>query len=96
MTCEEEPEICTLRARQLLSEAQLLMRDIEKMLGRFPTKDTSKIKSCGKIPEESQASTEEEGEILIIDGFSFESAASREGLWRLSSQVGAGSRRSGT
>lgn len=49
-----------------------------------------------QIQQECQASIEEDGETLVIEGFRFESAASREDLRRLSSQAGAGGRQGDT
>lgn len=43
-----------------------------------------------QIEQECQASIEEDGETLVIDGYRFESVTSREGLRRLSSQAVAG------
>lgn len=43
-----------------------------------------------QIQPECQATIEEDGETLFIEGLRFESAASREDLRRLSSQAGAG------
>lgn len=43
-----------------------------------------------QIQQECQASIEEDGETLVIDGFRFESAFSREDLRRLRSQAAGG------
>ncbi len=49
-----------------------------------------------QIQQDCQASIEEDGETLVIEGFRFESAASREDLRRLSSQACAGGRQGDT
>ncbi|KAF1387632.1 hypothetical protein PFLUV_G00081960 [Perca fluviatilis] len=86
MTCEEAPEICILKTRELLLKAQLLMYDIEELLDCCTSAGPCNQRRCRTIQQECQASIEEDGETLIIEGFRFESAVSRED-W-LKSQTG--------
>lgn len=90
MTCEEKSEISMAKTRQLLSEAQLLMRDIEEMMNWCASLDLSNQRHQRMNQQECRASIEEDGETLVIEGFRFESAASRQELKRLSSQAAAG------
>ncbi|XP_078109567.1 uncharacterized protein LOC144519914 [Sander vitreus] len=85
-TCEEAPEICILKTRELLLKAQLLMSDIEELLDCCTSAGPCNQKRCRTIQQECQASIEEDGETLIIEGFRFESAVSREDWLR--SQAG--------
>ncbi|KAK1894772.1 Phosphoglycerate kinase chloroplastic, partial [Dissostichus eleginoides] len=55
----------------VLSKAQLLMSDIEKLLDW-----------CGPTMQREASSVEEDGETLVIEGSRFESAVSREDLSR--------------
>ncbi|KAK9513416.1 hypothetical protein VZT92_026952 [Zoarces viviparus] len=96
MTCEEEPKICLLKTRELLSKARLLMHDIEELLDWCTSTGPSSQRRCIMLrAEECQASIEEDGETLVIEGFRFESAASREDLRRLRSPAGRGAGRQG-
>ncbi|CAK6954373.1 hypothetical protein PFLUV_G00081960 [Scomber scombrus] len=88
MTIQEDPEIYCLKT--VLSEAQLLMREIEELLDWCSSAGPSNQRRCRMIQQKCQASIEEDGETLVIDSFRFESATSREGLRRLSSQAVAG------
>ncbi|KAL6108909.1 uncharacterized protein ACO6RY_12157 [Pungitius sinensis] len=86
MTCEEEPKICILKTRELLSKAQLLMDDIEELLDLCTSRGPSNPKQ--RTMPECRASIEEDGDTLIIEGFRFESAVSREDLMMLRSPAG--------
>ncbi|GLD67438.1 zinc finger CW-type PWWP domain protein 2 [Lates japonicus] len=96
MTCEEKPEICILKTRELLSKAQLLLRDIEELLDRCTLTSPSDQRQRRTIQQDCEACIEEDGETLVIEGFRFESAASREELRKLSSKAGAGGRQGDT
>ncbi|KAI9520343.1 hypothetical protein NQZ68_018650, partial [Dissostichus eleginoides] len=63
--------------RQLLSKAQLLMSDIEKLLDWCGPTMQREIQ-----PECQASSVEEDGETLVIEGSRFESVVSREDLSR--------------
>ncbi|KAA8591562.1 hypothetical protein FQN60_016936 [Etheostoma spectabile] len=76
MTCEEAPEICIVKTRELLLKAQLLMCDIEELLDCC--RSAGPFNQRREIQQECQANIEEDGETLIIEGFRFESAVSRE------------------
>ncbi|XP_031729598.1 RNA-binding motif, single-stranded-interacting protein 3-like isoform X2 [Anarrhichthys ocellatus] len=46
MTCEEEPKICILKTRELLSKARLLMYDIEELLDWCTSTGPSNQRRC--------------------------------------------------
>ncbi|KAM7420382.1 hypothetical protein PAMA_014889 [Pampus argenteus] len=71
------------------------MRDIEELIN-WCTAGPSNQQRCRMIQKDCQASIEEDGETLVIEGFRFESATRREDLMRLSSQADAGGCQGGT
>ncbi|KAM8735738.1 uncharacterized protein AB9X84_024091 isoform 1-T4 [Acanthopagrus schlegelii] len=89
MSCDGEPEICISKTQELLTKAQLLLKDIEERLECCTVTGPSNQGRGRMVQQKGQASIEEDGESLVVEGFRFESAASSEDLRRLSSQTGA-------
>ncbi|AWO96925.1 Hypothetical protein SMAX5B_011934 [Scophthalmus maximus] len=81
MASKDNPEPLILATRELLSKSKLLLRDIEELLD-------SDHRCRRRIRQECEASIEEDGGTLIIEGFRFECAASRDELRRLTSKTG--------
>ncbi|KAG7229412.1 hypothetical protein INR49_012803, partial [Caranx melampygus] len=66
MTCEEKPDI--FKTRELLSDAQQLLRDIEELLDCCRLKAPSNVQRRRRVQLPYATSLEEDGEALIIDG----------------------------